>query len=156
VHDYLKHMPRAVSEFAAQSFEHGSAYVSSDLNGAALWLPPDVYPDGRALEKLFRETAEPSHLDDLLWTFAEMNRWHPEGCWYLPMIGVEPHSQCTGLGGALMRHALERCDRDGMPAYLESSNPRNIALYERHGFEVMGRIQVGDAPLLTPMVRRPR
>jgi ribosomal protein S18 acetylase RimI-like enzyme len=55
-----------------------------------------------------------------------------------------------------MHHAVERCDRDRMLAYLESSNPRNIALYERHGFEVMGRIQIGAGPLVTPMLRRPR
>ena len=47
-------------------------------------------------------------------------------------------------------------DRDGLPAYLESSNPANISLYERHGFEVMGRIRVADSPVMTPMLRRPR
>ena len=49
-----------------------------------------------------------------------------------------------------------RFDAEGVVAYLESSNPRNIPLYERHGFEVMGKIQVGAAPVLTPMLRRPR
>jgi ribosomal protein S18 acetylase RimI-like enzyme len=61
-----------------------------------------------------------------------------------------------GLGGALMRYAIERCDADKMLAYLESSNPRNIPLYERHGFEVMGEIKVGAGPTVTPMLRRPR
>jgi ribosomal protein S18 acetylase RimI-like enzyme len=55
-----------------------------------------------------------------------------------------------------MRHATERCDRDGLPAYLESSNPRNISLYQRHGFEVVGRIQAGTSPVMTPMYRKPR
>ena len=55
-----------------------------------------------------------------------------------------------------MRHALARCDEERALAYLESSNPRNISLYERHGFEVMGAIEVGAAPLVTPMLRRPR
>jgi hypothetical protein len=43
-----------------------------------------------------------------------------------------------------------------LPAYLESSNPRNISLYERHGFEIIGLIQAGGSPTLTPMLRRPR
>jgi ribosomal protein S18 acetylase RimI-like enzyme len=61
-----------------------------------------------------------------------------------------------GLGSVLMRRGLERCDKDHLPAYLESSNPRNISLYERHGFEIIGRIQAGASPTLTPMLRRPR
>jgi ribosomal protein S18 acetylase RimI-like enzyme len=56
----------------------------------------------------------------------------------------------------LLTQALARCDADGLPAYLESSNPRNIPLYQRHGFEILGRIQVGDSPVLTPMRRPPR
>jgi len=68
---------------------------------------------------------------------------------------VEPRSQARGLGADLMRHAVARCDEDGTLAYLESSNPRNISLYRRFGFEVIGEIRVGAAPLLTPMVRLP-
>ncbi len=56
----------------------------------------------------------------------------------------------------LLRHQLKICDRDGALAYLESSNPRNIALYERHGFEALGRIQAGTSPTMVPMLRKPR
>jgi ribosomal protein S18 acetylase RimI-like enzyme len=72
------------------------------------------------------------------------------------MIGVEPHAQGRGLGAELMGHAQARCDRDGALAYLESSNPRNISLYLRHGFEILGEIRVGAAPPVTPMLRRPQ
>ncbi len=71
-------------------------------------------------------------------------------------MGVEPNAQGSGLGGALMRHAVARCDDEGAMAFLESSNPRNVSLYERHGFEAMGQIQIGAGPLVTPMLRRPR
>jgi GNAT superfamily N-acetyltransferase len=71
------------------------------------------------------------------------------------MIGVEPHAQGRGLGGALMKHAVERCDADGVLAYLESSNPRNLALYERHGFERVGEIQIGTGPLVTGALIEP-
>jgi GNAT superfamily N-acetyltransferase len=155
--DHLHAMPLATREFGGGSFEHGTAYVSEDCCGVALWLPPGVHPNSEGLEKVFRDTAEPEHRDDLLATFEEMDQWHPEeSCWYLPLIGVEPNAQGRGLGEALMRHAAARCDREEALAYLESSNPRNISLYLRHGFEVMGEIQVGAAPLLTPMLRRPR
>jgi len=155
--EYLRAMPEATRLFAGRSFEHGTAFISEDFTGAALWLPPGVEPDGEALEKLFRETVAADRLDDLLGTFEKMGQSHPEEpCWYLPMIGVDPHVQGAGLGGALMRHAVARCDAEGLLAYLESSNPRNLSLYERHGFEVMGEIRVGAAPLVTPMRRRPR
>jgi ribosomal protein S18 acetylase RimI-like enzyme len=89
--------------------------------------------------------------------FAQMETYHPsEPCWYLPLIGVDPTCQGRGYGSALLRYALEQCDRDGMPAYLESSNPRNIPLYQRHGFEIIGAIQAGTSPTVVPMLRRRR
>jgi ribosomal protein S18 acetylase RimI-like enzyme len=156
-HDHLRGMPLVTREFARASFEHGAAYVTADFGGVALWLPPGVHPNSEALEGVLRDTAKPEHLDDLLATFEKMNEWHPEEPhWHLPLVGVEPNAQGNGLGGALMRHAVARCDQAGALACLESSNPRNVSLYERHGFEVMGRIQMGEGPLITPMLRRPR
>jgi ribosomal protein S18 acetylase RimI-like enzyme len=43
-----------------------------------------------------------------------------------------------------------------MPAYLESSNPRNMSLYRRHGFEQVGELPLPDGPALYPMWRTPR
>jgi GNAT superfamily N-acetyltransferase len=156
-HDYLLAMPVATREFAGSSFRHGTAYVSADFSGAALWLPPGAQPDGEALERVFRDTAKREHLGDLVSTFEKMEKFHPrEAHWYLPQIGVEPNAQGKGIGAALMRHALARCDQERVPAYLEASKPQNIPFYLRYGFEVIGEIQVGAAPLVTPMLRRPR
>ena len=125
--------------------------------GAALWLPPGVHPNAEALERVFRDTAKPEHLDDVLATFEKMGEGHPdEPHWHLPMIGVEPNAQNRGIGGKLMTYGASRCDQEGTPAYLESSNPRNIPLYERHCFEVMGEIRAVKGPLITPMLRKPR
>ena len=154
---YLEAMPLAIHAFADTCVEHGTAYVSVDFCGAALWLPPGVQPNGGALENVFRDTAKPEHLDDLLATFEKMDQSHPtEAHWYLSMIGVDPRSQGKGLGAELMRYAIARCDQDRALAYLETANPRNIPLYERFGFEVMEQFQIGAAPPVTPMLRRPR
>jgi ribosomal protein S18 acetylase RimI-like enzyme len=154
---FLEAMPLAVQEFAGACIEHRTAYISADFCGAALWLPPGVQPNGEALEKVFRETAKPEHLDDLLATFEKMDQSHPkEPHWYLSMIGVDPRLQGQGLGGELLRYSIARCDQDGALAYLETASPRNIPLYERFGFEVMGPFQIGAAPRVTPMLRRPR
>jgi hypothetical protein len=55
-----------------------------------------------------------------------------------------------------MTHALQQCDREKRLAYLESTNPRNMTLYERHGFKALGTIQVGTSPPMVPMLRHPR
>ena len=72
------------------------------------------------------------------------------------MIGVDPSRQGQGLGSALLKAGLQRCDEEGLPAYLESSSPKNVPLYERHGFEVIGLIKPGDHPGLIPMYRPAR
>ena len=155
--DYLQSMPLATREFAGASFQRGTALVSADLCGAALWLPPGVQPNGEALEKVFRETANRENLADLLATFEKMGQAHPKQAhWYLAMIGVEPNAQGKGLGARLMRHGVARCDQGRELAYLETSNPRNVALYQRFDFEVIGEFQVGSAPLVTSMLRQPR
>ena len=82
---------------------------------------------------------------------------HPEEPhWYLAMVGVDAAHQGQGLGSKLIQAGLERCDRDGTIAYLESSNPANLPLYERHGFEVLKEIRIADAPPIYPMLRRAR
>jgi ribosomal protein S18 acetylase RimI-like enzyme len=86
-----------------------------------------------------------------------MGKYHPqEPHWYLPLIGVDPAHQGKGFGSALLGHALEICDRDHLPAYLESSNPLNIPLYRRHGFELLDTLQVGSSPPVFPMLRPAR
>jgi ribosomal protein S18 acetylase RimI-like enzyme len=87
--------------------------------------------------------------------FEEMGRYHPlDPHWHLPLIGVEPSEHRRGLGSALLRHGLEICDEQRVPAYLESSNLENISLYQRHGFEILGIIEVDSCPPITPMLRR--
>ena len=86
-----------------------------------------------------------------------MGGFHPgEPHWYLPFIGVDPAHQGEGYGTELMRHTLKRCDADGIPAYLENSNPRNALFYERLGFEQLGVIKAGTFPEIVPMLRKPR
>ncbi|MGF1236825.1 GNAT family N-acetyltransferase [Streptomyces sp. 2-6] len=76
---------------------------------------------------------------------------------YLWMIGVAPERQGEGLGGALIRHVLDRCDREGLPAYLEASSTRSTKLYERLGFTFTGRtLDLPDGPQMWPMWREPR
>ena len=154
---YLMHFPRFVRAFGGKAFVHGSAYYVDGYIGAALWLPPAVHPDEDALIALVQRTVSEQVQKDVFTVLEQMSRYHPsEPHWYLPLIGVDPPHQDKGYGSALLRHALVPCDRDHTLAYLESSNPKNIPLYERHRFELLGTIQVGTSPPIFPMLRRPQ
>ena len=153
---YLDAFPRFVRAFAGKAFAHGTAYYADDHAGAALWLPPDVHPDDEAMGALMESTMPAAICKDLFEMVRQMETYHPhEPHWFLPLIGVDPAKQGRGHGGALLRHALERCDREGRLAYLDATSPRNRALYERHGFQRLGTVQVGSSPPIVPMLRRP-
>jgi ribosomal protein S18 acetylase RimI-like enzyme len=154
---YLAAMPDFARAFGGRAFAHDAAHCTDDCAGAALWLPPDVHPDQTAIGAVLERTAPAALLADLDAVLERMAVFHPDGPhWYLPLIGVDPAHQGKGYGSALLAHALAKCDRDRLPAYLESTNPRNVSLYKRHGFEVLGTIQVGHSPPLTPMLRKAR
>lgn len=153
---YLEFFPRFVESFAGPAFESGVVEQVGGYRGAALWLPPGVPPDENAIVALIESSVPERERPAMLAVFEEMGRYHPpDPHWHLPMIGVEPRDQGAGYGSALLAAALARCDATGTLAYLESSNPRNIPFYRRHGFEVLGTIQAGASPPVTPMLREP-
>jgi GNAT superfamily N-acetyltransferase len=156
-HDYLSHFPEFVRIFAGKAFDRGTAYYTEDFAAAALWLPPGVQPDEDALIELIQTTVPEERQEHLWEIFEQVEGYHPtEPYWYLPVIGADPTNQRKGSGSALMQHVLAKCDQEGTPAYLESSNPENISLYARYGFEILGMMQVGTMPPIIPMVRKPR
>ncbi|MGH2558289.1 MAG: GNAT family N-acetyltransferase [Thermomicrobiales bacterium] len=155
--DFLTHWPDLVRAFGGRAFEYGTAYYAGEFAGAALWLAPGVQPDDALLGSVIERTVSPQKLQVVTQIFKQMAQYHPaEPHWSLPLIGVDPNEQGRGFGAALLRHGLERVDRERRPAYLESTNSANIPLYERHGFEVLGTIQIEDAPPLVPMLRPAR
>ncbi|HEX2884986.1 GNAT family N-acetyltransferase [Vineibacter terrae] len=155
-HLYLAHFPNVVRAMGGQGFVHGSADHIDGCTGVALWLPPGVAPDHAALAGTMAGVPERLHAE-VSAVVEQMAQFHPaEPHWFLPLIGVDPTCQHRGYGSALLRHALRRCDEDHVPAYLESSNPANIPLYQRHGFDVLGTIQAGSSPPMTAMLRKAR
>lgn len=154
---FLRNMPLLARAFAAKAFALGTAYGIEDLAGVALWLPPGEAPDEEAMGMLVERTGSAAARQDAGPVFEQMGAYHPqEPHWYLALIGVDPAHQGRGLGDRLMTHALARCDTDGLPAYLESSNARNLPFYRRHGFVALGEIQSGSSPTIVPMLRRPK
>lgn len=131
------------------------------VGAAALWDPPgrwsqrarEQIPMVPAILRVFRGRLAAAHA-----LSEEMKANHPEEPhWYLAIIGSDPEVRGGGYGAALMRSRLDRCDAEAAPAYLESSNPANIAYYLRFGFELTGEFTApGGDPPLWPMWRRPR
>ncbi len=154
---FRREFPGFAEAFGGRAFAAGTAHVSEGFGGAALWLPPGTAPDEDALIGHIERTATSVDQSVLFAVFEEMGGYHPEAPhWYLPLIGVVPAAQGRGIGSALLGHALAAADRDRLPAYLESSNARNIPLYRRHGFALLGTIRRGDCPPIFPMLREPR
>jgi ribosomal protein S18 acetylase RimI-like enzyme len=155
--NYLRHFPQFVEGFGGRAFEHGGAYYIHGNIGAALWLPPGIHPDDEGLDKLFAQSLPSSHREAVLEVLDQMAGYHPsEPHWHLTMIGVDPLECHKGYGSALLEAGLLPCDQAQETAYLESTNPRNIPLYERFGFEVLGTIKAGNCPPIYPMLRKPK
>jgi ribosomal protein S18 acetylase RimI-like enzyme len=155
--EYLENFPKFAKAFGGRAFENGSAYYVDGYAGAALWLPPNIHPDVETIASLLERTGSAQAQKDAMEVFEQMGNYHPqEPHWYLPLLGVDPLWHGKGFGSALMKHALGRSDRDNKLAYLESSNPKNVPFYERHGFELLGTIQVGTSPQIFPMLHTPK
>ena len=146
------------------AFPHDQVWMTADGAAAAVWLPP---PGRWQLSRpqrlrllllpslvrfLGRRTAS------VLAGLERMEARHPQdpSHWYLFILGTEPAAQGRGLGSALLAQVLARVDADGLPAYLESSSERNLALYGRHGFEIIDEVAIPGGPRIWPMWREPR
>lgn len=127
--------------------------------GAALVLPPGRWRTPVHVQARFGPRYAQvfgRRLPHALNVLTQMERRHlREPHVYLAYIGVLPQAQGTGIGRALMQPVLQRCDRDGLPAYLEASSPRNAQLYERLGFVATQTIRPGGSPPIQLMVRPP-
>ena len=154
---YLMHFSSFVKAFGGKAFAQESAHYIGNYFGAALWLPPEVHPDFDQLIALLQSSGSDEAKKDGPKVFEKMSSYHPnEPHWYLPLLGVDPLHHGKGLGSALLKHAIITLDHDYKFAYLESSNPKNIPFYERHGFELLGTVQVNTSPSIFPMLREPR
>jgi GNAT superfamily N-acetyltransferase len=154
--EYLSHFSSFAMAFGGKAFANKSAHYIGTYSGAALWLPPNVHPDVELLIAVLQSTGSDDAKKYGPEVFEKMDSYHPrEPHWYLPLLGVDPLHHGKGLGSALMQYALAVCDQDNKSAYLESSNSKNIPFYERHGFELIGTVQVSMSPSIYPMLRKP-
>jgi GNAT superfamily N-acetyltransferase len=138
---------------------HVEVRATDDDRSAAIWHGPD--PGDGVQAASFTEMLAGLIGTDVvarkLPALGVIPAAHPiERHWYLAAIGTRPQFQGRGSGPRVLQPVLDRCDAEGVPAYLESSNTRNLPFYERFGFVPTGIIQVPGGPALTSMWREPR
>jgi len=124
---------------------YGEVYATSrNMEGLALWLPPDYQPVPPRLSFLARIWMSMFADKEMLKrqrAFEEYagevrKRVVPGRHWYLQLLAVDPALQGRGYSSRLLKPMLVRADRDGLPCYLETQAEKNVALYEHFGFRV--------------------
>jgi GNAT superfamily N-acetyltransferase len=138
-------------------------YLTGDASAAALWAAPGAW--AMPLSQIMLEAAPSglafrSRLLRALRTQLQIERLHARQSpphWYLGYLGTRRDRQGQGLGTRMLREVLDGPDANGLPAYLESSSERNLPLYERSGFRVVGVLQaLGHGPTIWRMWREPQ
>jgi ribosomal protein S18 acetylase RimI-like enzyme len=130
----------------------GHVFTTADRQALTIWSPPGAWklpaPSMiRAAPAIAR--AAGVRLPRLLGRLGDIEKHHekqPPEHWYLEFVATATQAQGRGLGSALLTDALGRFDAQGLPVYLESSNPRNLPFYQRHGFEITGDLPIGSGP----------
>ena len=151
-----------VTELRHESLRHGGVEVARDggrIAGVAVWFPPGTWAGTQvgALPGYLRAFGRRVDVGARYMSAAVGAHPREQPHWYLAIIGVDPSRKGCGVGAALLRSRLERCDKEGMGAYLESSNPQNVPLYEHFGFQVTGVLDLPKgAPAITAMWRPAR
>jgi len=132
---------------------------------AAVWLPPGAYPRGarrdvmtnlRGLPTFLRSGRRVAGAVRLLTAVDKAHRELTEPHYYLAILGTDPPYRRTGAGHAALHPVLERCDAEGIPAYLETQKEENLAYYARHAFEGVQKLEVEGVPHVWTLLRHPR
>ncbi len=143
------------NNIVSQSISIQALLGTENHSGVAVWFPPEHLVRFEAIEKTYKDFPDSIH-QDIFKYFVEFEKNKPKDAWYLEYLGVDPRSQSLGLGSLILKDSLSKIDDLHQPAYLESSNPRNMSLYERHGFKTVNKFQFGEGPLIHTMFREAR
>ena len=143
------------------ALRYPSVFVAGDYTAVSVWIPPG----GSELTPREEEQVEPllaqlvgSRAPEVVELMERFESSHPRDRphHYLSLLGTHPDHRGAGLGMRLLAENLDQIDELGMPSYLESSNPRNDARYERLGFERKGEFSTPDGSrVVATMWREP-
>ncbi len=138
---------------------HGENWTI-DLMTLTLWIPPADKPGTdcfarRRSEEDYATYGEREPVIRAVDDFIRSGR-PSEPHWFLDTIATEPDLFGQGLAGRLLAHDLELRDEAGELCALDTHTPRQVAFYERHGFEVVARGEPTPGFPIVVMAREPR
>lgn len=129
--------------------ENGLVLVDDRVRAVVAFLPPNVPAPSEALQQRVAEL-HGSRLEALMSLDLPQS---PEGNWTLETVGVDPAHQGFGLGTAVLSHGLALIDAHHVAISLETSDERNVRLYERLGFKTNEVTTIPDGPMIYSMAR---
>lgn len=147
--------------FVESALPKGWVWTSGHAAAVAVWTPPghsELSEEAEAGLQPFLTAELGAHAEPVLQVMEQFELAHPEGdFYYLSLLGTHPDQRGRGVGMELLRANLAEIDAEGMPAYLESSNPANNARYEHLGFEPRMAFSTPNGEhTVTTMWREPR
>ncbi|GAA0651477.1 GNAT family N-acetyltransferase [Kutzneria viridogrisea] len=135
---------------------HGRVWVGDDGDAVAVWTHPDtdVAAAFGAIAPRMRELAgdRAEYAERAAAALAPHRPTEP--VWFLGSLGVRPEAQGKGIGGAIVQPGLRAAEEAGVPAFLETSEERNVRFYRKLGFEVTAEVTIPDGGPTTWCMRR--
>ena len=155
----IERLRRLFAVFLEDLIPLGTVLATEGLEGASLWVPP-----GKTISHWQSVKQNLQVLGILgggvprgIWWWLSVESKQPRyPHWELFLIGVVPEKQGRGIGTALLRRMLDKCDDERLPIYLDTGNKANVAFYQRYGFEVKRKVSLPKGPIVFQMIRRPR
>ncbi|MFW6775323.1 GNAT family N-acetyltransferase [Nocardioides sp. CPCC 205120] len=151
VEGYAERLEHLQAAYLGHAVAHGVVLVDDDVRAVLALLPPDTPPPAAEVQDRVAEL-----LGDRLPAVAGAALpSRPDGAWDLATLGVDPAHRGRGTATALLAAGLAVVDADpaGAVVALETSDERNVRLYERVGFAVTARTVVPEGPLVVSMTR---
>ncbi|GAA3712170.1 GNAT family N-acetyltransferase [Zhihengliuella alba] len=146
---YAQRLEELQRLYLGHALQYGLVLLDDQMAAVAAFLPPDAAEP----EPFVQERIAELHGDRLTELMGLSLPDAPDGAWTLETVGVDPRRQGTGLGTAVTAAGLTVIDERGAPVALQTSDDRNVRLYERLGFAVVETTQVPNGPVVYSMVR---
>ena len=149
--EYSRRLEELQAIYLAHAVEHGLVLVDHAVRAVIAFVPPGAPEPGSAA--MGRIVA--LHGDRLDAVTGAATPSPPTGAWELATLGVHPDHRGEGLGSRITTAGLDVVAEldPGASVVLETSDERNVRLYERLGFRLTATTPTDGGPTVYSMLR---